>query len=594
MNRSMALTLSSVGARALGCAVGLTALAGAVGVGCGGRSNFDLVEEGGAGTGAAAGHTTTTTTSHSVGGSAGTGGTGGQGAGGAQPIPALVEHDLGNVSEGQPISFEVPQGTLGMHATLDGLSNYDNVWFDSVTAPDGTPIIQNQTIPGTLAQYNWYGTICASVPQTDQPAAMPLMPGPWQFVIGTDSGPGTGHLSIWTRHTVDGLFHGGVIDINVYIVPGAASQDYMQSMLTDAFDGYAGLSAGTITFYPLDSQFATIDENNVLDAFAASKDSTGLPGLNLMVVQGFSGQLEMAAGMAAGIPGSPLEHGTFQSGIVLMIYSDTALDSMIVKHETGHYAGLYHTSEIQPGTGFDPLSDTPQCADVNAQMQNCPDYTNLMFPYAGYDQTDFSPEQLTVIHDSGLYRGIVADGWPPAPPMLPNGSQSAADNAAGLSGAVTRDSTPSAGAAHAERATTAGMHRGPAHAQPWAAGLPRGLADYLDSVWEAGLGQPDPFTIVGRLGGESRELWAVGTDGRAPAHVRMRALAAVGKLGPSAAQRRQLARLATSPNEPRLVRIGALRALVLGAAPEAHAIAESLRADPDIGVANVARASSRE
>jgi len=85
----------------------------------------------------------------------------------------------------------------------------------------------------------------------------------------------------------------------------------------------------------------------------------------------------------------------------------------------------------------------------------------------------------------------------------------------------------------------------------------------------------------------------VGMAAQAPAYVRMRALLALGKLGPSLAQRRQLAQIASSRFEPRLVRIGALRGLVLGAAPEARALAESLRTDPDTGVARVARVSSR-
>jgi len=71
---------------------------------------------------------------------------------------------------------------------------------------------------------------------------------------------------------------------------------------------------------------------------------------------------EGVLGIAGGIPGAQCLPGTAASGIVIssdMLGSTIALESVLI-HETGHFLGLFHTSEGD-GTVFDPFDDTPAC-----------------------------------------------------------------------------------------------------------------------------------------------------------------------------------------------------------------------------------------
>ena len=93
------------------------------------------------------------------------------------------------------------------------------------------------------------------------------------------------------------------------------------------------------------------------------------------------------AGLSGGIPGPPGVHGTARSGVVVnmgsyleaiesgdaeQIESARSLSEIIFAHETGHYLGLFHTTERNGAAlgmgdsvirGSDNLSDTPVCPD---------------------------------------------------------------------------------------------------------------------------------------------------------------------------------------------------------------------------------------
>jgi hypothetical protein len=110
-------------------------------------------------------------------------------------------------------------------------------------------------------------------------------------------------------------------------------------------------------------------------------------------------------GLAGLLPGPPGLHGTRASGVVAEATSlreDPAYLALIVAHESNHYLGLRHTSEIFSDTyafgRVDPLVDTPECPDVLNLVEDCPDYQNLMFPLAPPDR---SAEDLELSLDQG-------------------------------------------------------------------------------------------------------------------------------------------------------------------------------------------------
>lgn len=125
-------------------------------------------------------------------------------------------------------------------------------------------------------------------------------------------------------------------------------------------------------------------------------------------------------GISAGLPGPPALHGNPANGLVFTgadIGSDNAFVAHIMAHELGHYLGLRHTTETvhnrESGVEFDfflgttdPISDTPVCASVEALQTDCPDYTNLMFPYAPLElfQPTISEGQAAVMRANPILK----------------------------------------------------------------------------------------------------------------------------------------------------------------------------------------------
>ena len=265
-----------------------------------------------------------------------------------------------------------------------------------------------------------------------------------------------------------------------------------------------------------------------------------------------------------------------QSALVMMITGDSNLDRVVLRHEAGHFAGLMHTTEID--VGADALADTPQCSDVEQQLFNCPDFDNLMFPFAN----EFSPMQTsegqeTIVQASAIYRGAVEPGggfaepldqamakWQSPPEREPTGSSLVSSELAAKVKHVALSATDTGWRAHASS---------PA------------IPSLLGAAW-CGTTPSNGYDVLEALGAQPDELIAIGLDPSAPAHVRLRALAGAGRLTPSLDGLDTLERLAADRGLPRLVRIGALDGLSHAAPSRLHALA--LHADADPVVATVA------
>ena len=132
-------------------------------------------------------------------------------------------------------------------------------------------------------------------------------------------------------------------------------------------------------------------------------------GVNFFFVQGFNGWGLL--GKAGGIPGPPLLHGTWHSGVAVSLvdYYDyepnigIPVTAETMAHELGHQLGLFHTSE-QNGQVHDPIPDTYECtADWNGDevvdLQECQNFgaNNLMF-WSVSLSAKLTPGQKHVIH----------------------------------------------------------------------------------------------------------------------------------------------------------------------------------------------------
>jgi hypothetical protein len=122
--------------------------------------------------------------------------------------------------------------------------------------------------------------------------------------------------------------------------------------------------------------------------------------MNLFLVQGLRASNSSGTGTVVGvdgtIPGPSSFNGTVQSGAVVSMADLFATGSsscplggydickfgsdevaFIAAHETGHFLGLFHTTE-QEGSDFDPLSDTDKCpclsCALTSQRSRCGTY----------------------------------------------------------------------------------------------------------------------------------------------------------------------------------------------------------------------------
>lgn len=363
--------------------------------------------------------------------------------------PHVVVHDYGKVRLGgsgvsRSFAFFADEGTSSFTIVVMNLDNPTGyLQLYALSSPDGRDLMgSGDPYAAPNRAFPSFSAYTVQVPNTD---AFDVEPGRYGFSIYSfpgDNGEPPPVADGWV-YIVENRRVGATtstLDVNYWFVglPGidsakAQTDPRFQQLLTrfEGILGNAGISVGERRFLDVtgdDAQRFTIvdtsddfdiDEHAELLAQTRSLDPSNT-GVSFFFVQGFTGWDLL--GKAGGIPGPPMLHGTFNSGVVVSLADyinwteepaiALELTAETMAHELGHQLGLYHVTEGS-GDRFDHVLDTPECPrvpnDKNGDGAMDPlecavkGATNLMF-WAASLESGLSPGQRKVLHKNPTLR----------------------------------------------------------------------------------------------------------------------------------------------------------------------------------------------
>ncbi len=190
----------------------------------------------------------------------------------------------------------------------------------------------------------------------------------------------------------------------------AEADEGLQSALTGLGELWSslGVSLGSVSYADFDGDvdtYTTVDGaeefGNLLRTAEDDAEITFFLVADIDLGDGAS-----ILGLSGGPPGVAAHGGTSKSGVVINVANIVEAPdqvSLIMAHEGGHFLGLFHPTE-KDLSGVDPLADTPECEDTDADGALTSDECagngseNVMWPTAQVGTaTSFSDDQGWVV-----------------------------------------------------------------------------------------------------------------------------------------------------------------------------------------------------
>lgn len=337
------------------------------------------------------------------------------------PVQKLDVIELGQVAAGATVPFTVPSGTLGFHIMVTATTPSESLAVLEVRAPNGEAVFTNATAVGGShpSSETLFGvTAAAQVPQGNHAETTPVAPGTWTVKF---RGDGPLRAKVQIQSTPDGEFHGGALDVDLYIpsgirlgggtaitianAPTNAEVRGRVAAFYDAVFSLYGLSRGNLRFHGLPSRYATVEDEELGDLFQETRVAPAGQGLHIVLSD--SDDSSEWWGIAMGIPGAANSPGNEQSGLALASVpgADADVEGLVLAHEAGHFFGLNHTTEFRGDA--DPLPDTPVCTNISEEtIESCPDFDNIMFFAGAIGNATSSLQQRRVVQGSPIFRAF--------------------------------------------------------------------------------------------------------------------------------------------------------------------------------------------